>query len=323
MKPNVFIARPIPPEVEAYIAQHLDYSKWEQEAPIPRDQLLQRIAQADGLLTSGGKIDSELLDHAPQLKIVSNMSVGYNNFDLDAMKSRGVLGTNTPGVLDETVADLIFSLILGTARRVGELDQYVKQGKWSRGDNENLFGLDVHHRTLGIIGMGNIGEAVARRGKFGFGMNIKYHNRHRKPEAEQALEAEYTSLEELLRSSDFILLMTPLTPETHRYIGEEQFKMMKPTAVFVNASRGQTVDEEALLSALQNNTIFGAGLDVFEREPIDSTHKLLSLPNVITLPHIGSATAQTRFDMAMLAATNLVNALLGQEVPNVVMELRN
>ncbi|MEK5162930.1 D-glycerate dehydrogenase [Paenibacillus sp. FSL R5-0527] len=323
MKPHVFIARPVPPEVEAYLAEHCLFSKWDGDGPIPRERLLASLAEADGLLTSGTRIDAELLEHAPRLKAVSNISVGYNNFDLEAMKARGVIGTNTPAVLNDTVADLIFALMLAVARRVPELDQYVKQGKWKRGDDEILFGLDVHHKTLGVIGMGEIGEAVARRGRFGFGMDVLYHNRSRKPGTEAELDAVYCSMEELLQTSDFVVLMTPLTPETRGLIGERELAWMKPTAVFVNASRGATVDEAALTEALRQKRIYGAGLDVFEREPIAPDHPLLGLPNVVTLPHIGSSTAQTRRQMALLAAENLATALAGGTPPNVVKELRS
>lgn len=321
MKPKVFIARPVPPEVEAYIGKHCHYSKWDRPEPIPRSHLLESLRDVNGLLTSGGKINSELLDHAPHLKVVSTMSVGYDNFDLEAMRERGILGTNTPSVLNDTVADLIFALILDVARRVSELDRYVKDGLWKRGDGESLFGLDVHHKTLGIIGMGEIGEAVARRARRGFEMDILYYNRSRKRRAEADLGAEYCSLQQLLKESDFIVLMTPLTPETIKLIGERELALMKSTAVFVNASRGAIVDEEALLSALQNKRIYGAGLDVYEREPIAPGHALLKLPNVVTLPHVGSATYETRYQMAMLAAENLVTALSGHTPPNLVKEL--
>ncbi|MDQ0087235.1 gluconate 2-dehydrogenase [Paenibacillus anaericanus] len=323
MKPTVYIARKVPTEVEDYIGKHCNYSKWDQPGPIPREVLLENLSNAEGLLISGGKINQELLDHAPRLRAVSTISVGYNNFDLEAMKARGILGTNTPQVLNDTVADLIFALILSTARRIPEMDRYVREGNWKRGDDENLFGIDVHHKTLGIIGMGGIGEAVAHRGKWGFEMNILYHNRTRKPEVEATLEAEYCSLQDLLRKSDFIVLMTPLTPETHHLIGAEELALMKPTSVFINASRGATVDEEALIKALQTNKIYGAGLDVFEREPLAHDNPLLSLPNVITLPHIGSSTEQTRFEMAMQAAQSLVSALQGETPANLVKELRS
>ncbi|RUT28422.1 D-glycerate dehydrogenase [Paenibacillus zeisoli] len=320
-KPKVFIARPVPPEVEEYVGKHCTYSKWEGEKPLTPEQLAGHIADVEGLLTAGGRIDAELLDHAPHLKVVSTMSVGYNNFDLDAMKQRGIKGTNTPDVLNDTVADLIMAMMLSVARRVPELDNYVREGSWKRGDNESLFGLDVHHKTLGIIGMGSIGRAVARRGKFGFGMDILYHNRNRNEQAEQEYDAVYVTMEELLEQSDFIVLMTPLTDETRHMIGESEFAKMKETAIFVNASRGQTVDEEALIRALQNKTIYGAGLDVFDKEPVHPDNPLLSLPNVVLLPHIGSSTEKTRLDMAMRAAEHMVSVLQGGTPAGLIKEL--
>jgi glyoxylate/hydroxypyruvate/2-ketogluconate reductase len=320
MKPYVYVAAPIPAEVEAYIGEHCEYRKWEGDEPIPREQLLREIADAEGLLTVGGRIDSELLDHAPRLKVVSNISVGYNNFDLEAMRRRRVMGTNTPHVLDETVADLAFALILSTARRIPELDQHVKAGRWERKNDEWLFGLDVHGKTLGIIGLGRIGEAIARRAVYGFQMNVLYYNRRRKPEAEEKLGVTYSSLEDLLRQSDFVLLMIPLTEETTHFMGREQFALMKPSAIFINTSRGKTVDEAALIEALQEKRIWGAGLDVFYEEPTPPDNPLLRMPNVVTLPHIGSATRETRFAMAMLAAQNLVAAVLGKQPPNLVTE---
>lgn len=322
MKPSVFIDRPIPAEVEAYIAEHCTIEKWNHGETIPKDELYSKLANVSGLLTAGMKIDAELLSSAPNLKIVSSISVGYNHLDLKAMKERNVLGTNTPHVLDETVADLAFALILGTARRVAELDRYVKEGNWKQGDGNKLFGTDVHHATLGIIGMGRIGEAVARRAKFGFEMDVLYYNRNRKPETEDKLGVRYAELNELLASSDFVLLLAPLTPATIKLIGRREFQLMKRSAIFINISRGQTVDEQALIEALQEGTIAAAGLDVFEKEPIEANHPFLSMENVLTLPHIGSATAATRFDMAMLAANNLINGVKGLTPPNIVEELK-
>ncbi|WP_110926744.1 2-hydroxyacid dehydrogenase [Bacillus massiliglaciei] len=319
---KVYVARPIPPEAEAYIAEHCEYEKWEGDGQITREELMRSLSDADGLLITGERIDDEFLDHAPKLKAVSNISVGYNNFDLEAMKRRGVIGTNTPDVLNETVADLALALMLSAARRVPELDRMVKEGKWEKGDEEPLYGVDVHGKTLGIIGMGRIGEAIARRARLGFNMKIQYYNRRRKPEMEGTLGAVYAPFDDLLQTSDFVLLMVPFTPETRRLMGREQFRMMKKSAIFINTSRGQTVDEEALTEALQTKEILAAGLDVFEQEPVSKDNPLLKLPNVVTLPHIGSATHQTRSAMALLAAKNLVAAVTGEEPPNVVPELK-
>jgi gluconate 2-dehydrogenase len=323
MKPHVYLAKRVPKEVEEYIADYCTYRKWEHDTPIPRGQLLQEIADAEGLLITGGKIDDELFRHAPKLKVVSNISVGYNNFDVEAMRRRNVIGTHTPSVLDETVADLAFALILSAARRIPELDRYVKEGKWKKGDDTQLFGVDVHGKILGIIGMGRIGESIARRGKLGFNMDVIYYNRRRKQEVEEKLGVRYCALETLLKKADFVVLMVPLTPETKHMIGREQFALMKETAIFINTSRGKTVDEAALIEALQDKKIRAAGLDVFYEEPIPADNPLLQMPNVVTLPHIGSATAQTRYEMAMLAAKNLVAAVTGKKPPNVVEELRD
>jgi glyoxylate/hydroxypyruvate/2-ketogluconate reductase len=321
-KPRVFIVKRVSKEAEEHIAKFCDYEKWDAEEDISREVLFHKLADKDGLIQSGIKIDEELLKHAPNLKVVSNISVGYNNFDLEAMKKRNIIGTNTPYVLDDTVADLIFGLMLATSRRIVELDKYVKANEWKPRDEKNLFGLDVHHATLGIIGMGRIGEAVAKRAKLGFDMEVLYYNRNRKPEVEEKLGVKYCDFDALLEKSDFIVLMTPYTKETYHLIDTKEFNKMKNTAVFINASRGQTVNENALIEALQNNKIFGAGLDVYEQEPIRTDSPLLRLPNVVTLPHIGSATDKTRADMSMSAADNLVKAVLGEIPSGIVPELR-
>ena len=321
-KPKVYIAKKIPKEVEYYIGEFCDYEKWESEEPIPRDELLKKIGDKDGVLLSGFKIDEEFLDHAKNLSVVSNISVGYNNFDLEIMKKRNIIGTTTPNVLEDTVADLIFGLILSTGRRISELDRYVKDGKWKLEDDKIFFGVDVHHSTIGIIGMGRIGEAVAKRAKLGFDMDVLYYNRHRKYDVEKKLGAQYCDLHSLLKKADFIVVMVPLTNETYHLIDAEEFSMMKKTAIFINASRGDTVNEEALIQTLQNKSIFGAGLDVYEKEPIDVNNSLLKMKNVVTLPHLGSAVEKTRDDMAMSAAKNLVKALLGETPIDIVMELK-
>jgi gluconate 2-dehydrogenase len=321
-KPKVFITKPIQKEVENYISEYCDYDIWNSDKKISRECLIQKLSDIDGLLTTGFKIDEELLSYAPKLKVVSNISVGYNNFDINAMKSKNIIGTNTPYVLNDTVSDLVFALMLSVARRTPELDLYVKQGKWKKDDGKALFGVDVHHATLGIIGMGRIGESVAKKAKFGFDMNVIYYDKNRKPSIEESLGIKYTDLETLLKESDYIALLIPLIKDTHHLISYEEFEMMKKSAIFINTSRGETVNEEALIDALKNKKILAAGLDVYNVEPINEDNSLLKLSNVVTMPHIGSATEKTRFDMAMLAAENLVKAVLGEVPPNIVPELK-
>ena len=321
MKPKVYVARKVVPEVKAYLMEHCDCEFWEGRERPGREQFFASLADVEGLLTAGTPINDELLDHAPRLRIVSNISVGYDNFDVEAMKRRGVMGTHTPGVLDDTVADLAMTLVLAAARRVAELDRLVRRGGWVKGMDEELFGVDAHHATLGIIGMGRIGEAVARRARFGFEMDVLYCNRSRKVEAERKLGVVYSPLEELLQSSDFVVMLAPLTRETRRMMGERQFSLMKKTAVFVNVSRGETVDEAALVRALRSGTIRAAGLDVYEKEPIAPDHPLLALDNVVALPHLGSATARTRHAMAMMAVRNLTDALVHGNPRHVIPDL--
>lgn len=279
---------------------------------------LHELKNAQGLLGSGLKIDKELLDQAPQLKIVCNTSVGYDNLDIEELSARGIMATNTPDVLNDTVADTLIGLLLATARRIPEMDQLVKNGGWNSMIGEELFGVDVHHKTLGIIGMGAVGTTIAKRAHLGFDMQILYHNRSRNEEAEKQYGATYCSLDELLKESDYVCLMTPLTPATENLMGKREFKLMKETAIFINGSRGKTVDEEALVQALKSGEILAAGLDVFVEEPVQPDHPLLSLENVVTLPHIGSATYETRMKMAMLGATNLVAGLQDKTPPNLI-----
>lgn len=322
-RPKVFIGTLISKEAESYIGKFCDYDKWESKENITTDELAARLGDVEGLLVPGHiAVNRKVLDNAPKLKIVSNMSVGYNNFDLETMKERNIIGTFLPHVQDNTVADLVFGLILSSARRICEMDRYVKEGKWVGGDDSHLFGLEVHHSTIGIIGMGRIGAAIAKRAKLGFDMDVLYHNRSKNLEVEEKLGAKYCSLEELLKTSDFVVLMTPLTKETYHLMDAEQFNMMKKTAIFINASRGQTVNEAALIDALQNKKIFAAGLDVFEKEPVDPDNPLLKLPNVVTLPHLGGATEKNRLNMAMVAAKNLVKGVLGEKLDDIVPELR-
>ncbi|MBY0097892.1 2-hydroxyacid dehydrogenase [Mesobacillus maritimus] len=318
MKPKVLVYSKVDPKVLDFVKQTCEVVYFEglEEETFPT--FLHELKDAHGILGAGLKVDDDLLKNAPQLKVVSNISVGYENLHLPAISARGVMATNTPGVLNDTVADLIMGLMLSTARRLPELDQFVKTGQWDSNLGEQYFGLDIHQKVLGIIGMGGIGSAVAKRAHHGFDMEILYHNRSRKPDAEEKYAASYCTMEELLQNSDFVLLMTPLTPETEKLMGEKEFSLMKKSAIFINSSRGKTVDEEALIQALQTGEIYGAGLDVFVNEPVEVDNPLLSMKNVVTLPHIGSATYETRYKMAMSAATNLVAGLKGETPTNLL-----
>lgn len=321
-RPKVFIGEHIPVEVEKYIGEFCDYEIWDSTEEMPREELFRKLSDKDGAILHSLKIDEELLDNAPKLRVISNISVGYNNFDLEVMKKRNVIGTNTPGILSDTVADLIMGIILSAARRIPEMDRYVKDGNWKLKDYETLFGVDVHHSTIGIIGMGRIGEAVAKRAKLGFDAEVIYYNRNRRLDVEEKLGIRYCDFKELLGKSDFVVLMTPLTNETYHLMDFEEFSKMKKTSIFINASRGKTVNEKALIDALKNKTILGAGLDVYDVEPVEQDNELLKMPSVVTLPHLGSATEKTSFDMAMLAAENLVKALQDRNPPNIVPELK-
>lgn len=312
MKPKVIVYKKVDQEILDYLGEYCQLKTYDSlDTPSYLD-FLKELKEAVGILGSGLKVDKELLDQAPLLKVVSNSSVGYDNLDLEVLSARGIMATNTPDVLNDTTADTIFGLLLATARRFPELDHMVKSKQWISKIEKDLFGVDVHHKKLGIIGMGNIGKKIAQRAHLGFDMEILYHNRSPKPAVEKQFKAKYCSLEELLRQSDFVCLMTPLSPETVKLMGEREFKMMKRTAIFVNGSRGATVDEKALIQALQDKTILAAGLDVFEKEPLPLDHPFLTMKNVVTLPHIGSATAETRNKMDRLAAENLVLALEGK-----------
>lgn len=323
MKPKVFIARPVSKEVEAYIAKYCDYRIWNKKEPIPMDVLLEEAKEAEGLLVQKLAVTKDFLAQVPHLKIISNTAVGYDSFDLEAMKEYGVIGTHTPFVLDDTVADLVFALILAAARRIPELNHYVKQGNWNQQTrSEQLFGTDVHHATLGIVGMGRIGEKIAKRAIFGFDMNVLYHATTSKPELEEKYGMVYNDLDGLLEKSDFVVLIVPLTAATRQLIGAEQFRRMKASAFLINASRGAVVDEQALIEALKNGEIQGAALDVFEKEPTDPDNPLLKMEQVVAVPHIGSATAKTREAMVMKAAENLVAGVTGGIPENVVKELR-
>lgn len=282
------------------------------------EQLRAALPHAHGLLGASLKLDAELLDLAPRLEAVASVSVGVDNYDIDYLTRRKIVLTNTPDVLTETTADTGFALILASARRVVELAIKVRNGQWHKNIGAQSFGTDVHGKTLGIIGMGRIGEALAQRGHFGFGMPVIYHSNSPKPAVEARFDAQYRSLEALLQQADFICLTLPLTAQTEGLIGAEEFALMRPESIFINISRGKVVDEAAMIHALQHGQIRAAGLDVFEREPLDAGSPLLQLDNVVATPHIGSATVETREAMARCAVDNLLAALAGKRPANPV-----
>ncbi|GED58461.1 D-glycerate dehydrogenase [Brevibacillus formosus] len=312
IKQQVFVTRKLNPEVIAMLEKVAEVEQWTKNAPIPRELLLEKIKHVDAVLTMlTERVDEEFLASTKRLRIVANMAVGYDNIDLEACRRHEVIVTNTPDVLTESTADLAFALLMATGRRLTEANRFLLQGEWTSWSPTLMAGQNVYGSTLGIIGMGRIGEAVARRAK-GFGMRILYHNRNRKPQAEQETGARYADLAELLQESDYVVLLTPLTEDTRMLMGEKQFSLMKETAVFINVSRGGTVDESALYQALVEKKIWAAGLDVFAVEPVPMDNPLLQLPNVVAFPHIGSATVQTRAEMARLAAANIVEVLSGR-----------
>ena len=316
MKKTILAFSRVPPALLAPFQDEFNILLLQPELGDVRAQFQQALPLAHGLIGNGRLGAAELAD-AAQLEILSTISVGYDNYDVDYLSSRGIMLTNTPDVLTETTADLALALMLATARRVPELDAWVKAGNWTAPIGEAHFGCDVHGKTLGIIGLGKIGAAIARRGRFGFGMNILYSGNRPKPELEQELGARFVPREELLSTADFVCPIVPLAPETHHLIGAAELAMMKSEAILINASRGPVVDEQALIAALQAGQIRAAGLDVFAREPLADS-PLFSMPNVVCLPHIGSATRETRTAMAQRALENLLAGLRGERPRDLV-----
>lgn len=313
-KPYVYVTRELPEELLSAIKEVAEVECWPHaEKAVPRDVLLEKAALAEGLLTMlSDKIDEELLAQAPHLKVVANLAVGYDNIDLKKAKEHGVTVCNTPDVLTEATADLAFSLLMATARRIPEAVNYVKEDKWHGWAPFMFAGADVHQKTLGIIGMGRIGSAIAKRAG-GFDMEVLYHNRSRHEETEKELGVKYAEKEDLLKQADFVCVTAPLTPDTKAMIAAPEFKQMKDSAFLINISRGPVVAEDDLIQALKDEEIAGAGLDVFDKEPIRADHPLLQFPQVVALPHIGSATTDTRKAMAELAARNIAAVINGEK----------
>ncbi len=317
MRPRVFITRLIPENGIEMLRKHFEVEVWPEEREIPREVLIEKVRDADALVTMlSERIDAEVFENAPRLRIVANYAVGYDNIDVEEATRRGIYVTNTPDVLTNATADFAWTLLLATARRLIEADRFTRSGEWKRKGvawhPRWFLGYDVYGRTIGIIGFGRIGQAVAGRAR-GFGMKILYNSRTRKPEAEKELKAEFRPLEELLKESDFVVLAVPLTKETYHMIGERELKLMKETAILVNIARGKVVDTEALIRALKEGWIAGAGLDVYEEEPCHN-EELFGLDNVVLAPHIGSASYGAREGMAELVARNII-AFKNREVP--------
>ncbi|WP_312927296.1 glyoxylate/hydroxypyruvate reductase GhrB [Pseudescherichia sp.] len=318
MKPSIILYKALPDDLHQRLEDHFTVTQVDNLDPETVQKNAEAFADAEGLLGSSEKVDAALLEKMPKLRAASTVSVGYDQFDVDALNARSIFLMHTPTVLTETVADTMMALVLSTARRVVEVAERVKAGEWKQGIGPDWFGIDVHHKTLGIIGMGRIGLALAQRAHFGFGMPILYNARRHHSEAEERFQARYCDIDTLLQESDYVCVVLPLTDETHHMIGAEQFKKMKSSAIFINAGRGPVVDEQALIEALKSGEIHAAGLDVFEQEPLPVDSPLLSLPNVVALPHIGSATHETRYNMAACAVDNLIDALNGKVEKNCV-----
>ena len=322
-RPKVLITYPVPEDVVEYVSEHCECKILDFTKPVTLENIREEIRDVQGMVVMGLRIDDELLENAPELKVVSNITVGYNNCDLDHMMSRNVLCTHSPGVLDETVADFVVGLMVSAARRIPELDSLVKSGRWEKGNNEEHYGKDLHHSTVGIIGMGRIGEAVAQRARFGFEMEVCYYNRTRKNSVEEELGVRYLPMEELLQVSDYIITLTPLNDETRHLIGEKEFSLMKYGAYIINASRGPVIDESAMVKALQSGKLAGAGLDVFETEPLPVGSPLQSMDNVVTTPHIAAGTHQTMANLAWTAARSMVEVLQTGTSKNIVPEMKD
>lgn len=312
MKQKVIAFSQIDQDVLSQLKQQYDVVEISPKLGDVNEQIRTHVQDADGMIGAGRLLNASNLTGARRLKVVSSMSVGYDNYDVDYLTEQKIYLCHTPHVLTETTADLAFSLLMGASRQLAYLDRWTKQGEWKRTVGPAQFGQDIHGKTLGIIGLGNIGAAIARRGRYGFNMNILYHNRRENLAQAQPLNAQYRSLDELLQQSDFVVVTVDLNADSTALIGAREFELMQKHAVFVNIARGSVVNEQALIDALKQQKIFAAGLDVYEKEPLQSS-ELFNLDNVVTLPHIGSATAETRKKMAWLAYKNLVDVLEGRQ----------
>ena len=317
--PRIYITRPLPEAVMRLLDGVVEYRLWDREdAPVPRETLLREVVDVEGIICLiTEKMDAEVIDRARRCRVIAQVAVGYDNVDVAAATRRGILVTNTPGVLTETTADMAWAILLATARRVVEGDTFTRSGRWKTWELMAFTGQDVYGATLGIIGLGRIGAAIARRAR-GFAMSVLYYNRHRAEALEAELGVRYVGLDDLLHQSDFVVVSCALTPETHHLIGERQLGLMKPTSVLVNIARGPIVDQRALYRALVDRKIWAAGLDVYEVEPVPMDEPLLKLDNVVLPPHLGSASITTRTKMATMAVENCLAGVTGRTPPNAV-----
>ncbi len=311
MKKNVVLFSPIPADQQARLEHAFNLTILDRHAEKNPDAFINAVANADGMIGSniGIAVDDAFLAHTKALKAISTISVGYDNYDLNALKKHRVRLMNTPKVLTNATADLIFTLLMTAARRTVELSNFIHDGKWTRSITPSLFGTDISGKTIGILGMGRIGKAIAKRAHCGFDMNIVYYNRSAQPDIEQTFKAKRLELDELLKVADFVVIILPLTNQTERLITKEKLALMKPSAILINGARGKVIDQNALIDALQNHTIKAAALDVFEVEPLPMDSPLLTLSNVVLSPHVGSATTETRYAMAKCAVDNIIAAL--------------
>lgn len=319
-KPNVYVTRQLFPEAMEILEAVARVEVFEGvDNAIPRDLLLEKVKDVDGLLPLlTERIDGELMDAGEKIKVISNYAVGYNNIDTEAATERGIYVTNTPGILTDTTADAAFALLMAVARRIPEADRHIRAKGWIHAWGPRMYiGSDVHGKTLGILGMGRIGSAMAKRAK-GFDMDVVYNDVYRREDLEEELGITYKPRDEVMRSADFLSLHVPLTPETHHMMGAEELASMKKTAFLINTSRGPVVDERALADALKKRVIAGAGLDVFETEPVSHDSPLLGLDNIVLTPHLASGSIETRTKMATTAATNIVSVIQGRIPPNLV-----
>lgn len=309
MKKNIVLYKKIPAEQQLRLEEQFNVSFFDGINDANRDAVKLALKNADGMIGASVPVREELLNCTEQLRAISTISVGVDQFDVDDLTQRGIRLMHTPSVLTDTTADTIFTLILATARRAVELSMMVRAGKWKKSIGEEFYGVNVHHKTIGILGMGRIGSAVAKRANAGFDMKVLYVNEFQNKDVEEKYQAKRCELDELLQQSDFVVITLPLTKETEKLINKEKLNLMKPSAILVNGARGKIVDQKALIEALQNKTIRAAGLDVFEVEPLPIDSPLMNINNVVLTPHIGSATFETRYDMVVTAVDNIITAL--------------